>query len=130
MEKGGGGLHILSGCGDLGAVPCFGVTVSIRTLGRDGGGGTTFELRCLPPHDTNVDCSCGHGAGAPLAVAAGAAPDCARVDVQGNFPIKTPHRHRYRGKIGISVGCPGLLRRLPACARVVKVNSLRSGCWK
>lgn len=94
------------------------------------GGGTTFELRCLPPHDTNVDCSCGHGAGAPLAVAAGAAPDCARVDVQGNFPIKTPHRHRYRGKIGISVGCPGLLRRLPACARVVKVNSLRSGCWK
>lgn len=50
----------------------------------------TFELRCLPPHDSNVDCSCDHITGAPLAVAAGTATDCARVDVQGNFPIKTP----------------------------------------
>lgn len=101
-------MHILSGCGDLEAVPCFGVTVSIRTLGRDGG--ATFELRCLPPHDTNVDCSCGHRAGAPLAVAAGAATDCARVDVQGNFPIKTPPSQVSR-KSGFSVGCPGLLWR-------------------
>lgn len=101
-------MHILSGCGDLEAVPCFGVTVSTRTLERDGG--ATFELRCLPPHDTNVDCSCGHRAGAPLAVAAGAATDCARVDVQGNFPIKNPTVTGI-AKIGISVACPGSIRR-------------------
>lgn len=47
--EGGGGLHILSGCGDLEAVPCFGVTVSIRTLGRDEVGGGA-HLSCVVYH--------------------------------------------------------------------------------
>lgn len=80
-------MYILSGCGDLEAVPCFGATASTRTLKRDAG----IHLSCVVYHPmTNVDCSCDHRAGAPLAVAAGNATDCARVDVQGNFPIKTP----------------------------------------
>lgn len=86
---GEGGVYVLSGCTDLEAVPCFGVTVATERLTWTGCG-NTFALRCLPPHDTNVDCSCDHSAGAPLVVAAGIATDCARVDVRGNFPIKTP----------------------------------------